>query len=55
MECCRCGLWAPPDPTTGYDADQLCPECQAIEDGIEVMEFEGGGTDDTRAGELDED
>lgn len=28
MECPRCGRWAPPDPETGYDADELCPECK---------------------------
>lgn len=27
--CTLCGRWAPPDPETGYDADGLCPTCQA--------------------------
>jgi hypothetical protein len=27
MECPSCGAWSPPDPETGYDADDLCPDC----------------------------
>lgn len=27
MECKFCGRYAPPDPETGYDADDCCPEC----------------------------
>lgn len=30
MACCPiCGRYAPPDPETGFDADTLCPTCQA--------------------------
>jgi len=28
MTCPGCGRYAPPDPTTGYDADEFCPECE---------------------------
>lgn len=27
MECPACGRYAPPDPDTGYDADDICGEC----------------------------
>lgn len=27
--CTVCGCFAPGDPDTGYDADSLCPSCQA--------------------------
>lgn len=27
MTCPNCGLYSPPDPETGYDADELCPDC----------------------------
>ena len=27
MTCPNCGRYAPPDAATGYDADELCPEC----------------------------
>ncbi len=29
MKCPICGAWAPPDPETGYDAEELCGACQA--------------------------
>lgn len=29
MTCPECQRWAPPDPETGYDADELCPDCTA--------------------------
>jgi len=32
MECPRCGRYAPPDPETGYDADDTCPTCAADDD-----------------------
>lgn len=41
MTCRECGRLAPPDPETGYDADDLCLWCAkdadtgAIEDGPE--------------------
>ena len=28
MTCKGCARWSPPDPDTGYDADDLCPECE---------------------------
>ena len=28
MTCPGCGRYAHPDPTTGYDADEFCPECE---------------------------
>ncbi len=31
MTCPECGRWAPPDRETGYDVDEVCPECQYIE------------------------
>ena len=34
MTCPSCGRYAPPDPQTGYDVDDLCPECER--DGIIV-------------------
>lgn len=27
MTCSACGAWSPGDPSTGYDADDLCPRC----------------------------
>ena len=27
MICPACGRYAPPDPETGYDADDICPTC----------------------------
>lgn len=32
MTCTNCGRYAPPDPETGYDADDLCPDCRASEE-----------------------
>lgn len=29
MVCCVCGRWAQPDRETGYDADDVCPDCDA--------------------------
>ena len=29
MTCPVCGRYASADPETGYDADDLCPSCQA--------------------------
>lgn len=29
MTCPECRAWVPPDPDTGYDADDLCPDCAA--------------------------
>jgi hypothetical protein len=31
MTCPGCGRWAPMDPETGYDADELCEECKEDE------------------------
>ena len=28
MNCLKCGGWAPADPETGYDGDDICPSCQ---------------------------
>ena len=28
MTCPTCGAFAPGDPASGYDADELCPSCQ---------------------------
>jgi len=28
MTCPECGCTAPADPQTGYDADDLCPDCK---------------------------
>ena len=35
MTCPECGRYADPDPSTGYDGADLCPDCalQAVEDG----------------------
>lgn len=30
MTCPVCGLFADPDPETGYDADDICPTCQRL-------------------------
>ena len=38
MECTGCGRYSPPDPETGYDADALCPDCQANEDNDDAAE-----------------
>ena len=27
-ECPCCGRWSEPDPQTGYDVDEVCPECK---------------------------
>lgn len=35
MTCPNCGCWAPPDPETGYDADDICPSCAEL---MEVIE-----------------
>jgi len=32
MICQHCGRYEPPDRETGYDADPLCPTCQAEKD-----------------------
>jgi hypothetical protein len=32
MTCPNCGRYAPPDAATGYDADELCPECAREKD-----------------------
>jgi hypothetical protein len=29
MECRICGRWAAADSETGYDADDVCPDCEA--------------------------
>lgn len=31
MNCPACGAWGPADPETGYDADELCPNCRTVE------------------------
>lgn len=31
MECPDCGRYSPPCPSTGYDADDLCPACRAAD------------------------
>jgi len=31
MICPRCSRYGPPDPETGYDADELCPDCKEVE------------------------
>jgi len=31
MTCPHCGRYGPPDPETGYDADELCPDCKQEE------------------------
>ena len=37
MECQYCGRWSPADRETGYDADDVCPECaEREEDDVEV-------------------
>ena len=28
MTCPLCDKWAPSDPETGYDVDEVCPECR---------------------------
>lgn len=45
MTCQVCGRYSAPCPFTGYDADDLCPECQAADDALEAL---------ARAGELEE-
>lgn len=30
MTCPNCGRWSPADPETGYDADDLCPDCAPL-------------------------
>jgi hypothetical protein len=32
MTCQNCGRYAPADAETGYDADELCPECEREKD-----------------------
>lgn len=29
--CPNCARWSPPDPETGYDVDELCPDCRGDE------------------------
>jgi hypothetical protein len=36
MECPNCGTWYPPDPETGHDVDELCPNCKALEPHFET-------------------
>jgi len=31
VTCPNCGRYAPADAETGYDADELCPDCAACE------------------------
>lgn len=31
MNCPNCGRYGAPDPETGYDADELCPDCKELE------------------------
>src|SRR5712691_12100353 len=40
MTCEVCGKWAPPDPETGYDADTICPACQAAADEADALREE---------------
>lgn len=35
MECPVCGRYAPPDPDTGYDGDDICSTCAA--EGFTIM------------------
>lgn len=35
MTCDHCGTYSPADPDTGYDADALCPECEAMIDALD--------------------
>ena len=40
MTCTDCGRYAPPDPETGYDADEVCPDCLALRDVAEADAYD---------------
>ena len=42
MTCTDCGRDAPPDPETGYDADDVCQACLALREAAEAEAYEVG-------------
>jgi hypothetical protein len=57
MTCPICGRYAPADPNTGYDRDEICPDHtkKEIEEWIDFEEDELGVLKDVDPGDEDED
>ncbi len=39
MTCPCCGRYCPPDPETGYDADEMCPDCAKPKEDCDLDEY----------------